>query len=319
LDFFRLRTLRELSRRETMAAVADALGISSSAVSQQIAQLEDEVGITLVERRGRGVTLTPAGQRLVVHADRIFAVVEEAKTDIAELQNIVAGDLRIAAQPSAASSFIPAAMRQLATDHPYLDIVLTTMGPAEGVAALRAWQADIVVSDDIAFDPRTLEGTADTLFLCRDQLHVLLPVGHRLEGEPVIELGQLKDERWTLVAAASPYSIAIRQACRDLGFDPVMSGFSDSFEVIFALVEAGCSISVMPGLALRDFGGALVVKPLAPAVYRGIHAITRRGEGRNPKIAAVLDHLARSAPGGSGKAEIHEELDLPISHRFSRK
>nr|WP_246727635.1 LysR family transcriptional regulator [Rhizobium laguerreae] len=100
MDFFRLRTLRELSRRETMAAVADALGISSSAVSQQIAQLEDEVGIPLVERRGRGVTLTPAGQRLVVHADRIFGIVEEAKTDIAELQNIVAGDLRIAAQPS---------------------------------------------------------------------------------------------------------------------------------------------------------------------------------------------------------------------------
>ena len=71
-DFFRLRTLRELSRRETMAAVADALGISSSAVSQQIAQLEDEVGIPLVERRGRGVMLTPAGQRLVLHVgDRL--------------------------------------------------------------------------------------------------------------------------------------------------------------------------------------------------------------------------------------------------------
>nr|WP_245372303.1 LysR family transcriptional regulator [Rhizobium leguminosarum] len=107
MDFFRLRTLRELSRRETMAAVADALGISSSAVSQQITQLEDEVGIALVERRGRGVMLTPAGQRLVLHADRIFGIVEEAKTDIAELQNIVAGDLRIATQPSAASSFFP--------------------------------------------------------------------------------------------------------------------------------------------------------------------------------------------------------------------
>lgn len=301
MDFFRLRTLRELSRRETMAAVADALSISSSAVSQQIAQLEDEVGIALVERRGRGVTLTPAGQRLVVHADRIFGVVEEAKTDIAELQNIVAGDLRIAAQPSAASSFIPAAMRQLATDHPHLDIVLTTMGPAEGVAALRAWQADIVVADDISFDPHTLEGSVDTLFLCRDQLHVLLPVGHRLESEPVIGLEQLKGERWTLDVAASAYSRAIRQACRNIGFDPVMNGFSDSFEVIFALVEAGCSISVMPGLALRDFGGALVVKPLAPAVYRSIHAITRRGEGRNPKIAAVLDELVRSAPGDLGE------------------
>lgn len=295
MDFFRLRTLRELSRRETMAAVAEALGISSSAVSQQIAQLEDEVGIALVERRGRGVTLTPAGQRLVLHADRIFAVVEEARTDIAELQNIVAGELRIAAQPSAASSFIPVAMRQLAIDHPHLDIVMTTMGPAEGVAALRGWQADIVVADDISFDPRTLEGAVDTLLLCRDQLFVLLPPGHRLEGEPVIDLAQLKGECWALDVASSAYCKAIRQACRDIGFEPVINGFSDSFEVIFALIEAGCSISVMPGLALREFDGSLIVKPLVPPVYRGIHAITRRDEGRNPKIAAVLGQLARSA------------------------
>jgi len=274
-----------------MAAVADALGISSSAVSQQIAQLEDEVGIALVERRGRGVTLTPAGRRLVVHADRIFAVVEEAKTDIAELQNIVAGDLRIAAQPSAASSFIPAAMRQLANDHPHLGMVMTTMGPADGVAALRSWQADIVVADDISFDPHTLQGPLETLFLCRDQLFVLLPAGHRLESEPVIELGQLRDDHWALDVASSAYSMAIRQACRDIGFEPVINGFSDSFEVVFALVEAGCSISVMPGLALRDFAEGLTVKPLTPAVYRNIYAITRHGEGRNPKIAAVLDAL----------------------------
>ncbi|MGO8271743.1 LysR family transcriptional regulator, partial [Rhizobium ruizarguesonis] len=95
--------------------------------------------IALVALRGRGVTLPPAGQRLVVHAARIFSIVEEAKSDIAELQNIVAGDLRIATQPSAASSFSPAAMRELASDHPHLNIVMTTTGPAEGVAALRAW------------------------------------------------------------------------------------------------------------------------------------------------------------------------------------
>jgi DNA-binding transcriptional LysR family regulator len=90
--------------------------------------------------------------------------------------------------------------------------------------------------------------------------------------------------------------MAIRQACRDIGFEPVINGFSDSFEVVFALVEAECSISVMPGLSLRDFGERLTVKPLAPSTYRGIHAITRRGEARNPKIAAVLDQLRRSAP-----------------------
>ncbi|MDE1993751.1 MAG: LysR family transcriptional regulator [Rhizobiaceae bacterium] len=296
MDFFRLRTLRELSRRETMAAVADALHISSSAVSQQIAQLEDEVGIALVERRGRGVKLTPAAKRLVVHADRIFGIVEEAKTDIAELQDTVAGDLRIAAQPSAAMSFIPKAMRQLAIDHPHLDVMITTMGPMEGMAALRGWQADVIVIDDMQIDPQSLEDVVDTLFLCHDELHVLLPAGHRLECEPVIELVHLRHERWALDIATSAYAKALRQACNEAGFEPVINGNSDGFEVVFALVEAGCSISVMPRLVLRDFGGSLIVKPLAPRIQRGIYAITRRGEGRNPKIAAVLAELAKNAP-----------------------
>lgn len=298
MDFFRLRTLRELARRETMAAVADALCISSSAVSQQIGQLEEELGIALVERRGRGVTLTPAGQRLVMHANRIFGIVEEAKTDIAELQNVVAGDLRIISLPSAASSFIPAAMRALSIDHPHLDIVLTTMGPAEGLSALRAWQADIVVVDDIALDPHALEGTVDTVFLRYDQLNVLLPLGHRLAEEPSITLAQLKDERWALDVASSAYSQFVRQACRTAGFEPLINGFSDGFEVIFALVAAGCSVTVLPDLALRNFAGTLIVKPLVPRIERGIHALIRPGEGRNPKIAAVLQALKTSASQG---------------------
>lgn len=296
MDFLRLRTLRELARRGTMAAVADALSISSSAVSQQIGQLEDEIGTALVERRGRGVQLTPAGHRLVVHADRIFGIVEEAKTDIAELRNVVAGDLRIAAQPSAASSFIPSAMRQLAIDHPRLDITVTTMGPVEALAALRAWQADILVIDDISIDPHALDDAVDTQFLCQDELYVLLPLGHRLAGEAAISLGQLKDDHWALTVAASPYSRVIRQECNAAGFEPVINGFSDNFEVVLALVEAACSISVMPGLALRNFAGTLIAKPLAPRIQRGIYGVTRQSEGRNPKIAAVLDQLVKSAP-----------------------
>ena len=211
----------------------------------------------LVERRGRGVTLTPAGQRLVLHADRIFAVVEEAKTDIAELQNIVAGELRIAAQPSAASSFIPVAMRQLALDHPHLDIVITTMGPAEGVAALagrnRHCRRHIVRSAYLGGHGRSAAPVPRPAFCASTGRP-------QAGGEAVIDLVQLKGECWALDVASSAYCQMIRQACCDIGFEPVINGFSDSFEVVFALVEAGCSISVMPGLALREFDGSLIVK-----------------------------------------------------------
>ena len=99
MDLARLRTLRELAARNTMAAVAEASRLSSSAVSQQIAQLEIEAGLPLIERRGRGVRLTAAGERLCFHADHIVAILEEARTDLAELKNQIGGEVRIASEP----------------------------------------------------------------------------------------------------------------------------------------------------------------------------------------------------------------------------
>ena len=102
MDLGRLRTLRELAVRQTMAAVAQALLVSPSAVSQQIALLEEETGSQLVERRGRGVRLTAAGQKLLVHAERIITEIEAAKTELAELKKVVSGEIRLAAFPSVA-------------------------------------------------------------------------------------------------------------------------------------------------------------------------------------------------------------------------
>ena len=113
MDIARLRTLRELSLRHTMAAVAEALRISPSAVSQQIGLLEAEAGLPLIERRGRRVRLTQAGQRLVLHAERVIAVLEAAKTELAELKQAVTGELRVAAFSSVAAALIPQTMKAL--------------------------------------------------------------------------------------------------------------------------------------------------------------------------------------------------------------
>src|SRR5579872_2087544 len=113
MDIARLRTLRELSIRHTMAAVADAMLVSPSAVSQQVAQLELEVGLQLIERRGRGVRLTLAGNRLAAHAERVIAALEHARAELAELKGVIAGELRIAAFPSVAATLIPPTMREL--------------------------------------------------------------------------------------------------------------------------------------------------------------------------------------------------------------
>jgi len=123
MDLGRLRTLRELSVRKTMAAVAEALHISPSAVSQQLALLEEEVGIVLIERRGRGVTLTLAGARLVERAERILIELESARADIAELKKIISGELRIAAFPSVAAALVAGTVHELHRLHPRLTVL----------------------------------------------------------------------------------------------------------------------------------------------------------------------------------------------------
>src|ERR1700741_2116263 len=147
MELGRLRTLRELSIRKTMAGVAEALLISPSAVSQQLAQLEGEVGVQLVERRGRGVRLTPAGVQLAAHAEQVIRILEGAKAEIAELKRVVAGELRVAAFPSVAAALIPQTISTLETDHPQLSILFEELEPAEGLAALRAWQTDAAIID----------------------------------------------------------------------------------------------------------------------------------------------------------------------------
>jgi DNA-binding transcriptional LysR family regulator len=291
MDLARLRTLRELSLRQTMASVAEALLISPSAVSQQIALLEDEAGIELVERRGRGVRLTPAGQRLVEHAGRVIGILEEAKTDLAELKKTVAGELRVAAFPSVAASLIPPTMRAMATRFPDLATTFEELEPMDSLAALRAWQTDVAIVDDLTTAAGMSEAQVEMLHLLDDQLHVLLPPDHKLAGQSHVTLQALAAERWALDTTSATYSHAIVSACREAGFDPIINGRCHSFEVVRAMVEAGCSVSINPGLRGRDYIGRLLLKEIRPAIRRRIFVTFRNGERRNPAVAGFVAEL----------------------------
>jgi len=291
MDFARLRTLRELSLRKTMAAVAEALLISPSAVSQQIAQLEDETGVELVERRGRGVRLTPAGQRLVDHAGRVIGILEAAKTDLAELKKTVAGELRVSAFPSAAASLIPPTIRAMAARFPDLAIVFEELEPDDSLAALRAWQTDVAVVDDLTTSAGLSEVQVEMLHLLDDHLHVMLPPDHPMADQPYVTLSDLAAERWALDTTSAAYADVIVGACRNAGFNPVINARCHSFEVVRAMVEAGCSVSINPGLRGRDYIGSLRLKEMRPAITRRLFVAFRTGERRNPAVAEFVNAL----------------------------
>ena len=294
MDFVRLRTLRELSLRTTMAAVADALHLSPSAVSQQIAQLEDELQVELVERRGRGVLLAAAGKRLVAHVERITAVIEEAKTEMAQMRSVVAGELRVAAFPSVATVSIPKTIQLLERQHPHLVVVFSELEPIDGLAALRSWQVDLAVIDDLTLRGVLPVAGIETQKLGIDQLLVMLPKTHRLARKKSVSLADLKDERWALDARGT-YSDTIVEACMKAGFRPMINGNCNGFPAIAAMVASGCSVSVMPGLRVLSNRGDFRVAKLDPPIVRTIQVAYHEGAQRSPAISAFIDTIKASS------------------------
>ena len=294
MDIARLRTLRELSLRQTMAAVAEALRISPSAVSQQIALLESEAGLPLIERRGRRVRLTQAGQRLVAHAERVIAVLEDAKTELAELKQAVTGELRVAAFSSVAAALIPQTMKALERRHPQLTLVLEEMEPMDSLAALRAWQADVALVDDLTV-PATAEPNIERIPILDDLLYAVLPNGHPLAARAKVAIAELREERWAMDTAFNTYSDVIIRACQAAGFDPAVNGKCGGFEVVQPLIEQGCSVAILPGLRVGRRSGKFCVRKLTPEIRRRIFVAFRRGERRHPAIAAFLDQLQKCA------------------------
>lgn len=295
MDLGRLRALRELSIRKTMAAVAAALYVSPSAVSQQISLLEQEVGISLIERRGRGVKLTVAAQQLVRRAELIFAELESARADIAELKKIVAGELRVAAFPSVAAAVVPATIRELLRLHPDLNIQFDEMEPEESLAALRSWQTDVAIIDDLNVPPGMLDPNVETIPLLEDVFNVMVSQQHRLAERPVITLDDLREERWAIDTASVTYTRMLTEACRTAGYAPRIVARCKGFEVTIALIRGGDGISILPGLrASHDLEDVWVCR-LSPEIRRKISLAFRKGEKSSPALQAFLTQISAHA------------------------
>ncbi|MBL4929468.1 LysR family transcriptional regulator [Fuscibacter oryzae] len=295
MDLGRLRALRELAVRKTMAAVSEALLVSPSAVSQQISLLEQEVGIKLIERRGRGVELTLAGHNLVHRAERIFAEIESARADIAELKQIIAGDLRVAAFPSVAAAVIPGTIRALMQAHPQLSIQFDEMEPEQALAALRSWQTDVALIDDLNVPPGALDANIETMPLMEDVFNVMVSLDHLLAESPSATLEDLRDEAWVIDTASSNYTRMLTQACQTSGFTPRIMARCNGFEVTVALIREGCAIAILPGLrASHDLEDVWVCR-LKPEIRRKISIAFRKGEKRSPALQAFLAKVKEQA------------------------
>jgi DNA-binding transcriptional LysR family regulator len=174
-------------------------------------------------------------------------------------------------------------------------VVLEEMEPADGLAALGSWHADMAFVDDLTISQAGKEKTVEQIPLLEDDLYVLVPHKHRLANRPSVTMADLKDEHWALDSASSFYAEFVLGLCRRAGYEPSVNAECRGFEIINAMVAAGCSISVIPGLRRSHTVAGVRAVKLRPAVRRNISVAYRRGERNHPAIKAVVAQLLVTA------------------------
>jgi DNA-binding transcriptional LysR family regulator len=286
LGVWRLQLLREVARRGTIRAAAEAMSVTPSAVSQQLRILEQEAGVPLLEPHGRMVRLTDAGRMLVEHADTIAESLSTAESELAARRTEITGVLRIAAFPTVARAILPGVMAGLSKEHPRL--LLRDLEAAESLDALRLDDVDLAVID-IYDDQTSLDPAFEWLDVMNDQLYVARP-GDGGPADPVM-FEDLADEPWIMDTETSSVYAAVVAHCRRAGYQPRVRSNCRDYSVIIALVEAGLGIAVLPGLALRDRAVRASVARFEPPVHRRVMVALKHERRPHPAVAAILEHF----------------------------
>ncbi len=296
LDVARLRLLRELGLRGSIAAAARELGLSASAVSQQLAVLEREAGTALVDRSPRGVSLTGAGHALAARAGQVLDVRSAARADLDRLAGAPGGPVRLAAVASAALTFVSAAVGGLAEQHPEITVDVEVAEPARSLTLLAAGDVDLAVVDEYDYVPLALPDFAVARVLCAEPLVLVRPAGG---GTSPAALADLVGADWVMPPAEAACGLAVRSACRAAGYEPRVRWASDDMLVLVRAVAAGHGVAVLPRLSVATDAATVDVAPLrAPAMRRRLTAVARASALARPSVSAVVDALGAAARAG---------------------
>ncbi|WP_210492151.1 LysR family transcriptional regulator [Patulibacter sp. SYSU D01012] len=251
MDPLHLRVLREVARRGTIAAAADALGYTPPAVSRHLSLLERDAGRALLERTPRGARLTDAGVALLAHAERILEQIEAARAEMALLSAPVEETVRVAAFRGAILTYVPQAARELRRGGDDVDVAFEVCDAGPAADLVRRGGASIAVLNRAALPLDVAD--LDVRPLLEDEVVCVLPADHPLAGEERIPLERLADETWILGdRPGCPMDALFLRACRREGFAPDRRYVADDNEVGLGLVAASRALSIAPRLSVAD-------------------------------------------------------------------
>ncbi|BAW03569.1 LysR family transcriptional regulator [Nocardia seriolae] len=293
----RLRVLRELADRGTVAAVAEALSMTPSAVSQQLKVLAREAGVALLEPDGRRVRLTDAGRALVVRADEVLEAMERAVSEMAEYRGSPRGRVRVALFPSGATLLLPHVLAELEDSGVEVVAADEDVPPSEVQRLLADY--DLVLTHRDERSPSLGGPRVSSRVLMREPIDVVVAPGHRLARQGAVVPAELADETWISVRTGFPVDDVLRSIATVTGVQPRIAQRLNEFSVIEALVAADYGVALMPRYAVRH--PDLVMLRLAGVRAARVYDLaTRTHADKRPAVAMVIAAFQTAARRATG-------------------
>lgn len=288
-DLGRLRLLVELGRLGTMAAVAEATGYGTSAVSKHLAVLETEVGAELLRPVGRRVRLTPAGERLAERAVGILAAVEEARAELSGGSEPV-GRVRLSSFFTAVEPVVLPMLARLRARHPGVEVELHEHEPEHTVGLLRSGDIDLGVVYHYSLVPRTVPQELSARQCDEQPLYLAVPARHAAAGRPVA-LAELRDFAtvgWIANSRGTDDDELVQRVCAIAGFAPRIAHRMDSLHLVNSLVGAGLGVALLAESGIERDRTDVAFRRLDPlAGTRRTSLLVRAGQWSWPPVAAV--------------------------------
>lgn len=295
LDVRRLRLLRELRLRGTIAAVATALAYAPSAVSQQLSALEREVGVPLTRKQGRRLALTAQGELLAEHAEGILTGLEAAERAVAASLGRPVGTVRIAVFQSAALGLVPHMLRILADEAPEVRVEMVQREPETALYDTFVGDFDLVVAEQYPGHAAPQHAGLDRQLLTTDALRLAVPPDSRIE-----RLADAAAHAWVMEPVGAASRHFGEQQCRVAGFEPDVRFATADLQAQMRLIETGHAVGIVNDLTWvgTEVGFRIVELPGAPR--REVFTAARAASEGDPAIAAVRAALAAAVPAGLG-------------------
>ncbi len=281
MELFQLRYFVAAARHLHFTRAAEECCVAQPSLSQQIANLERELGAPLFLRQGRSVRLTDAGEAMLEYAERILAEEAAAKRAVQEVLGLKRGQIGIWTLPTPGQHLLPPLLAAFRRSYPQIEISLREVVPARQIAeAIVAGRADL----GVVHLPYQVEGLEERVLL-REEMALVVPVGHRFANRASVALSEAAAEDFVWVSEGATEAHPLYAACLAAGFAPKIVCLSGSAQGMQSLVAAGLGISLLPRLAIHPPEGALVVELDPPRPNRTLVAIWR---------AERLSHAARA-------------------------